>query len=127
MATPQPNIVALNDTIAFLSNTIADTEEKLKKEKTKNDNLTKECNLLSNEIQTKAIEITKLKNENDNLIKENNDLKEQIEKDKKEIEEFKAFKKIHEKQNYTELLEQKKKLDEEKKEIIEAGTCIWES
>ena len=28
MATPQPNIVALNDTIAFLSNTIADTEEK---------------------------------------------------------------------------------------------------
>ena len=117
MATSQPNITALNDTIAFLSNTIADTEEKLKKEKTKNDNLTKECNLLSNEIQTKAIEITKLKNENDNLIKENNDLKEQIEKDKKEIEEFKAFKKIHEKQNYTELLEQKKKLDEEKKEI----------
>ena len=85
MATSQPNITALNDTIAFLSNTIADTEEKLKKEKTKNDNLTKECNLLSNEIQTKAIEITKLKNENDNLIKENNDLKEQIEKDKKEI------------------------------------------
>ena len=53
MATPAPNLAALNQTIAFLSNTIADNEEKLKKSEAKNKSLSNECCLLSKEIQRK--------------------------------------------------------------------------
>ena len=114
---PTPNLTAVNDTIAFLSNTIADTEAKLKKSEEKNKNLMKECGLLSNEIQQKAIEITQLKSENENFIKENKELKETIEKNKKEIEELHLIKMIHEKQNYDFLMEQKNKVENEKDEI----------
>ena len=114
MSNPAPNLAAVNDTIAFLSNTIADTEEKLKKSNEKNQNLMKECSLLSNEIQNKAKEITHLKNDNDKLIEENNKLKEELEKNKKEISELNIIKSIHEKQNYDFLMEEKNKIEKER-------------
>ena len=117
MSTTSPNLAAVNNTLAFLSNTIAETEEKLKKSDAKNESLIKECNLLSKEIQQKAIEITQLKSENENIIKENNDLKEKLEKDKKQIEELNIIKTIHEKQNYDFLMEQKNKVEKERDEI----------
>ena len=114
MNAPAPNLIAVNNTIAFLSNKVVEIEEKLKKANEKIQSLTKECNLLSNEIQNKAKEITHLKNDKDKLIEENNNLKEEIEKYKKEIAELKIIKTIHEKQNYDFLMEEKNKIEKER-------------
>ena len=114
MTNPAPNLTAVNNTIAFLSNTIADTQEKLKKSNEKNQNLMKECSLLSNEIQNKAVEITHLKSDNEKLLLENNKYKEEIEKNKKEISELNIIKTIHEKQNYDFLMEEKNKVEKER-------------
>ena len=114
MSGPTPNLVAVNETIAFLSNTVAETEEKLKKANEKSQNLMKECSLLSNEIQNKAVEIARLKSDNDNLLEENNKLKEEIGKNKKEISELNIVKTIHEKQNYDFLMEEKNKVEKER-------------
>ena len=110
MSATAPNLNAVNETIAFLSNAVAETESKLKTEEEKRKKLTKECDLLSNEIQNKAMEITQLRKENDELIKENTDLKQKLDKNDKEIEDLSLFKSIHEKQNYDFLMEQKKKV-----------------
>ena len=117
MSATAPNLNAVNETIAFLSNAVAETESKLKTEEEKRKKLTKECDLLSNEIQNKAMEITQLRKENDELIKENTDLKQKLDKNDKEIEDLSLFKSIHEKQNYDFLMEQKKKVELEKIEI----------
>ena len=109
MSTAAPNLNAVNDMIAFLSNELTDRDAKLKKAEEKRKNAEKECVLLSNEIQNKAVEITQLKKENDGLIKENTDLKQKLDKNDKEIEDLSTFKSIHEKQNYDFLMEQKKK------------------
>ena len=120
MSATAPNLNAVNETIAFLSNAVAETESKLKTEEEKRKKLTKECDLLSNEIQNKAMEITQLRKENDELIKENTDLKQKLDKNDKEIEDLSLFKSIHEKQNYDFLMEQKKKVELEKIEIKES-------
>ena len=117
MSNPGYNLQALNDTIAFLSTTVADTEDKLKKSEAKNKSLTEECSLLSKEIQTKAIGITKLTTEKENLAKENTKLKETIEKNKKQIEELKLIQTIHEKQNYNLLMEEKHKIELDKQDM----------
>jgi Ran GTPase-activating protein (RanGAP) involved in mRNA processing and transport len=117
MSATAPNLNAVNETIAFLSNAVAETESKLKTEEEKRKKLTKECDLLSNEIQNKAMEITQLRKENDELIKENTDLKQKLDKNDKEIEDLSLFKSIHEKQNYDFLMEQKKKVELEKIEM----------
>ena len=117
MSATAPNLNAVNETIAFLSNAVAEAESKLKKAEEKRQNLVKECDLLSNEIQNKAVEITHIKRENDELIKENTELKQKLEKNDKEIEELSLFKSIHEKQNYDFLMEQKKKVELEKIEM----------
>ena len=65
MSATAPNLNAVNETIAFLSNAVAEAEAKLKKAEEKRQNLVKECDLLSNDIQNKAVEITHIKREND--------------------------------------------------------------
>ena len=117
MSNPTPNLAAVNSTIGFLSNTVADLEEKLKKSQENLKKSVDDCGLLSKEITAKAIEITELKSEKVNLIKENENLKKKIDEDGKKIEELNLIKTIHEKQNYDFLMEQKNKIEKEKQEL----------
>ena len=111
------NVDYINSMVASLSNDIADLETKLKESEKKNEVLKQDSALLSKEIQTKAIEITNLKIENDKLNKTIEQLNEKIETDKKEIEELRLIRKIHEGQNYDLLLREKNQLEKDKEEL----------
>ena len=111
------NVDYINSMVASLSNDIADLEIKLKESQKKNEVLKQDSALLSKEIQTKAIEITNLKIENDKLNKIIEQLNEKIETDKKEIEELRLIRKIHEGQNYDLLLREKNQLEKDKEEL----------
>ena len=111
------NVDYINSMVAYLSNDIADLQIKLKESQKKNEVLKQDSALLSKEIQTKAIEITNLKIENDKLNKTIEQLNEKIETDKKEIEELRLIRKIHEGQNYDLLLREKNQLEKDKEEL----------
>ena len=111
------NVDYINSMVASLSNDIADLEIKLKESQKKNEVLKQDSALLSKEIQKKAIEITNLKIENDKLNKTIEQLNEKIETDKKEIEELRLIRKIHEGQNYDLLLREKNQLEKDKEEL----------
>ena len=111
------NVDYINSMVASLSNDIADLEIKLKESEKKNKDLKQDSTLLSKEIQTKAIEISNLKIENDKLNKKIEQLNEKIETDKKEIEELRLIRKIHEGQNYDLLLREKNKLEKDKEDL----------
>ena len=97
----QGNLENVNTVIELLSKELADHEEKNKNLKKKIKELEEERKMLSSLIQDKAIEISNLRNENDKLIKENLE-------NKKEIDELRLFKKIHEQQNFERMLNEKK-------------------
>ena len=111
------NVDYINSMVASLSNDIADLEIKLKESEKKNKDLKQDSALLSKEIQTKAIEITNLKIENDKLNQKIKQLNDKIETDKKEIEELRLIRKIHEGQNYDLLLREKNQLEKDKEEL----------
>lgn len=111
------NVDYINSMVASLSNDIADLEIKLKESEKKNKDLKQDSALLSKEIQNKAIEITNLKIENEKLNKKIEKLNEKIETDKKEIDELRLIRKIHEGQNYDLLLREKNQLEKEKEEL----------
>ena len=115
--TRTPNLDYINAMVAGLSEDIANLEIKLKKSETKNKEFEEEGRLLSQEIQRKAIEITNLKIEIDKLNKTILLLKQEKESDRKEIDELRLIKKIHDGQNYELVLQQKNKIEKERDEM----------
>ena len=104
------NLDNVNSIIEVLSKDLADYEAKNEELKKKIKELEKDAQLLTSEIQNKAIEISNLKKENVNLIKTNSE-------NKKEIDELRLFRKIHEQQNYENMLNEKNRIEKEKEEL----------
>jgi hypothetical protein len=112
-----PNYQDFNLKMTSLISDLVQEQMKNKKLEEKNKELEEGGKIFSSEIQTKAIEITKLKQEKEKLNQNITELNEKIEKDKKEIEELRLIRKIHEEQNYESMLEEKNKLEKERKDI----------
>ncbi len=112
-----PDYSDFNSKMTSLINDLVQEQIKNKTLETKNKELEEGAKLLTNEIQTKAVEITNLKNEKEKLTQNISELNEKIQVDKKEIDELRLIRKVHEEQNFEAILQEKNKLEKERQEI----------
>ena len=112
-----PDYSDFNSKMTSLINDLVQEQIKNKTLETKNKELEEGAKLLTNEIQTKAVEITNLKNEKEKLTQNIAELNEKIQVDKKEIDELRLIRKVHEEQNFEAILQEKNKLEKERQEI----------
>ena len=112
-----PNLDAINEMVATLSNDIANLECKNKELEKKYKEANEASSLLSKEIQEKAVEITNLKAENEKHIKTILELNKKIEEDKKQIEELDQMKRLQNEQNYGLMVELKNKAQKERDDL----------
>ena len=112
-----PNLDAINEMVATLSNDIANLEGKNKELEKKYKEANEASSLLSKEIQEKAVEITNLKAENEKHIKTILELNKKIEEDKKQIEELEQMKRLQNEQNYGLMVELKNKAQKERDDL----------
>ena len=112
-----PNLDAINEMVATLSNDIANLEGKNKELEKKYKEANEASSLLSKEIQEKAVEITNLKAENEKHIKTILELNKKIEEDKKQIEELDQMKRLQNEQNYGLMVELKNKAQKERDDL----------